>query len=310
MKICSSTKIARVVVNVTTDASPSENSLFDRSLSASTVLPSTPNNDISTTDKNVREQLQIIADQSLSPDVNKNEESVSKTTENHYKRKEALTKLHHKSKATKTSGDSMVASSSISIDEVGKNDNKNHPQSSTSVWKYATRSHDKKHAICLICGTQITTSNWSTSALRRHLILKGIRIILLHEFRLGHKATKAAKNICNTTGPGALSIRTAQHWFDRFRNGNYELDDQPRRGRPIEVDIDLLKQQIEQDPRLTTRALAALLGCSHITLEKHLADFCKSWKYGIWIPHKLSPYQLQSRVNTCMHLITSHRNYQ
>ncbi|CAF1192848.1 unnamed protein product [Adineta ricciae] len=129
-----------------------------------------------TTDENVREQLQTIADQSLSPDVNTNKESVSKTTENNYKRKEALTKLHHKNKAPKTSGDSMTTSSSISIDEVEKNDNDNHPQSSTSVWKYATRSHDKKHAMCLDCDAQITTSNWSTSALRRHLILKHNRL--------------------------------------------------------------------------------------------------------------------------------------
>lgn len=143
-----------------------------------------------------------------------------------------------------------------------------------------------------------------------HISRREIRIILLHEFRLGHKATEAANNICSTMGSGVLSIRTAQHWFDRFRNGNYELDDQPRSGRPIEVDIDLLKQHIEQDPRLTTRALAALLECSHVTIEKHLADLGKSWKYGVWIPHELSPYQLQSRVDTCMDLLTSHRNHQ
>ncbi|CAF1353809.1 unnamed protein product [Adineta ricciae] len=70
------------------------------------------------------------------------------------------------------------------------------------------------------------------------------------------------------------------------------------------------KQQIEQDPRLTTHALAALLGCSHIMVEKHLADLGKSWKYGVWIPHGLSPYQLQSRVDTCIDLITFHRNHQ
>ncbi|CAF1343336.1 unnamed protein product [Adineta ricciae] len=100
---------------------------------------------------------------------------------------------------------------------------------------------------------------------------------------LRHKATEAANNICSTMDLGVLTIRTAQHWFDRFRNENYELDDQSRCGRPIEVDIDLLKQQIEQDPRLTTRVLAALLGCSHITVEKQLADLGKNWKYGVWI---------------------------
>ena len=139
---------------------------------------------------------------------------------------------------------------------------------------------------------------------------RDVRVILLHEFLLGQKESEAANKICSTMGSGVLSIRTAQHWFDRFRGGNYELDDQPRSGRPIEVDIDLLKQQIEQDPRLTTRCLAELLGCSHVSVEKHLADLGKTWKYGVWIPHELAPHQLQSRVDTCMDLVTSHRTSQ
>ena len=37
-----------------------------------------------------------------------------------------------------------------------------------------------------------------------------------------------------------LSIRTAQYWFHRFKNGNFELDDLPHSGRPLQVDMDLL----------------------------------------------------------------------
>ena len=48
----------------------------------------------------------------------------------------------------------------------------------------------------------------------------------------------------------------AQRWFNRFNNGNYELDDSSRARRPVEVDLDRLKQLIEDDPRLTTRCLA------------------------------------------------------
>ena len=135
-----------------------------------------------------------------------------------------------------------------------------------------------------------------------------LRVLLLHEFGLGHKPIEATNNICITIGPSVMSTRTAQHWFDRFRNNNYELEDQHRSGRPLEVDLDLSKQLIEQDPRLTTRCLAEQLGCSHITVQKHLGDLGKTWKYGVWIPHELSPYQLQSRADTCMDLITSHRN--
>ncbi|CAF2116840.1 unnamed protein product, partial [Rotaria magnacalcarata] len=79
-----------------------------------------------------------------------------------------------------------------------------------------------------------------------------LRVLLLHEFRLGRKATEAISNICDTMGKDVLSIRTAQHWFHRFKNGNFELDDLPHTGRPLEVDMNLLKQLIEQDPLLTT----------------------------------------------------------
>ena len=91
-----------------------------------------------------------------------------------------------------------------------------------------------------------------------------LRVLLLHEFRLGHKANEATSNICGTMGKDVLSIRTAQRWFNRFKNGNFELDDLPHTGRPLEVDMHVLKQLIEEDPRLTTRCLAERLGCSHI----------------------------------------------
>jgi [histone H3]-lysine36 N-dimethyltransferase SETMAR len=145
---------------------------------------------------------------------------------------------------------------------------------------------------------------------KMNLSRREIHILLLHEFRLGHKATEAANNICSTMGGDVLSIRMAQHWFNRFKNGNLELDDLPRPGRPLEVDVDLLQQLIEQDPRLTSRCLAEQLGCSHTAVEKHLHGLGKTWRYGVWIPHELSPYQLQYRVDACMDLITSHRNYQ
>ena len=57
-------------------------------------------------------------------------------------------------------------------------------------------------------------------------------------------------------GKDVLSIGTAQYWFTRFTKDNLELDDLPRSGRPLEVDLNVLKQLIEEDPRLTTRCLA------------------------------------------------------
>ena len=52
-----------------------------------------------------------------------------------------------------------------------------------------------------------------------------IRGLLLHEFRLDHKATQTTNNTCSKMGEDVLSIRAAQHWLNRFQNGNLELDD-------------------------------------------------------------------------------------
>jgi transposase len=137
-----------------------------------------------------------------------------------------------------------------------------------------------------------------------------LRVLLLDEFRLCRKATEVTSNICGMIDKDALCIRTAQHWFNQFKNGNFELDDLPHFGRPLEVDMDVLEQLIEVDPRWTIRCLAERLGCSHTTVEKHLSELGKTWKYRVWIPHDLSPHQLQHRVDACMELMTSHRNYQ
>ena len=41
------------------------------------------------------------------------------------------------------------------------------------------------------------------------LSCKELRVLLLHEFRLGGKATEVARSICSTMGEDMLSIRTA-----------------------------------------------------------------------------------------------------
>ncbi|CAF1310229.1 unnamed protein product [Adineta ricciae] len=105
---------------------------------------------------------------------------------------------------------------------------------------------------------------------------KEIRVLLLHEFRLGHKTTEAANNMCSTMGQSLVSTRSAQRWFNHFKNEDLELDNLPRSGRPMELNMDLLKPLIEKDPLLTLRCLAEQLECSHTTVEKHLNELGKT----------------------------------
>ena len=107
-----------------------------------------------------------------------------------------------------------------------------------------------------------------------------------------------------------FSICTAQHWFNRFKNGTLKLEDLQHSGRTLELGVDLPKQLIEENLRLTSQYLAEQFGCSHTMVEKHLNALGKTWRYGVLTPHELSSHQLQHRVDVCTDFMTSHRNYQ
>ena len=105
---------------------------------------------------------------------------------------------------------------------------------------------------------------------------RDLRARLLHEFCLTHKTIKATSNICHTMVKDKLSICTVQRWFIRVKKENFKLNDLPHTGRPIKVDTDLLKELIEEDPRVTAQCLAKRLECSHITVETHLYELGKT----------------------------------
>ncbi|UYV67479.1 hypothetical protein LAZ67_5000858 [Cordylochernes scorpioides] len=80
----------------------------------------------------------------------------------------------------------------------------------------------------------------------------GNRIILLHEFKLGHNAAETNRNVISAWGKGATSERTIRRCFEKILNGDISLGDEEGRGRPFVVDNDQLKAIIEADTRKTT----------------------------------------------------------
>ena len=89
------------------------------------------------------------------------------------------------------------------------------------------------------------------------------------------------------------------------KKGNFDIRDRPRSGRPMSIDVDDLIGLIEEDPRLTLKALAVELNCSHTTVATHLRKLGKTWKFGAWIPHTLSLCQQQKRLLICKQLMES-----
>ena len=93
---------------------------------------------------------------------------------------------------------------------------------------------------------------------------------MLYEFKKGESAAQWARNICNILENDSTSERTCQFWYKKFRLGYFDLTDRPRSGRPLAFDDEVLKQIVDENPRITTREVSERLNVHHTTVLDHL----------------------------------------
>uniref|UniRef100_A0A8R1E5H0 Histone-lysine N-methyltransferase SETMAR n=1 Tax=Caenorhabditis japonica TaxID=281687 RepID=A0A8R1E5H0_CAEJA len=63
------------------------------------------------------------------------------------------------------------------------------------------------------------------------------------------------------------------------------------------------RDAVKENPDETTRELETMLGCSHETISNHLHELGYRRVLARWVPHALSPYQMQARVMACQSLL-------
>lgn len=71
-------------------------------------------------------------------------------------------------------------------------------------------------------------------------------------------------------GEYALSARTCQKWFTRFKSGEFDLEDHERPGQPKKFKDDELETLLDKDSCKTQGELAESLGVSRTTISKRL----------------------------------------
>jgi histone-lysine N-methyltransferase SETMAR len=82
-----------------------------------------------------------------------------------------------------------------------------------------------------------------------------VRHCLLYEFQLNHTAAEAHRNISAVFGEEAPGERQCERWFEKFRRGDMTLEDEPGRGRDVEVNLKALLDSVLANNRQTTREL-------------------------------------------------------
>ncbi|GBN71226.1 Histone-lysine N-methyltransferase SETMAR [Araneus ventricosus] len=110
-----------------------------------------------------------------------------------------------------------------------------------------------------------------------------IGTIMYYEFRNKLSATKCHQKMCGSLGINTVSNDEVKVWFRKFKAGNFDIEDEPRSGRPIEVDCEQLKQIIAQDRNVSTRTIALELDVYQKTIVKALKRIDVTFKFNRWV---------------------------
>ena len=77
---------------------------------------------------------------------------------------------------------------------------------------------------------------------KRHL-----RELLIYFFNLNKSAAEAHRLLVETCGEAALSERIFREWFQKFKNGQFDIKDKERSGRPKGYKHAELEALLDQD---------------------------------------------------------------
>ncbi|KAF2353080.1 hypothetical protein FHG87_016163 [Trinorchestia longiramus] len=135
-----------------------------------------------------------------------------------------------------------------------------------------------------------------------------LRLLMLHDFKLGHNASEASANINRAWGEEFTRDRTVRRWFGKFRSGDESLKNEEGRGRLGSLENEQLYAVVEQNPRLSVREMSQTLGVSIATVSRHLKIIGKVKKLDKWVPRELNENQKLRRFEVCSMLSLRNTN--
>ncbi|GFV72212.1 mariner Mos1 transposase [Trichonephila clavipes] len=106
---------------------------------------------------------------------------------------------------------------------------------------------------------------------------------LIFCFNLKKSAAEAHRMLSNTYGEAAISERTYREWFQRFKNGYFEIEDQNGGGREKVFEDAELEALFDQDSCQTQQELSGLLGVTQQASSNRLKFLGIIQKQGNWV---------------------------
>ncbi|GBM09193.1 Histone-lysine N-methyltransferase SETMAR [Araneus ventricosus] len=130
---------------------------------------------------------------------------------------------------------------------------------------------------------------------------------MYYEFRNKLGATECHQKTCESLGINTVSYDTVKVWFRKFKGGNFDIEDEPPSGHPIEVDCEQLKRIIDQDRIVSTRTIALELDVCRKTIVNALKRINLTFTFYRWVPHELTSEDKSKRKAACLALFRDQR---
>lgn len=128
-----------------------------------------------------------------------------------------------------------------------------------------------------------------------------LREVLLFFFYLKKTAAEAHRELQKVYGDAALSETTCRDWFRRFKDGDFDIDDRSREGRPKTFEDAELEALLDEDPCKTQEELASAFGYppNHFQAIACVGNDSKARNLG----YDLKPRDVERRFFTCEQLL-------
>ncbi|CAK9801874.1 Mariner Mos1 transposase [Anthophora plagiata] len=102
--------------------------------------------------------------------------------------------------------------------------------------------------------------------------------------------------ICETLGRDIVTYIMCKKWYQRFKSGNFNLEDEELTGAPKKFKDEELEQVLAENPTQAQEELATLIGITRQSISLRLKKLGKIQKLGRWIPHELSEGNKKDRI--------------
>jgi [histone H3]-lysine36 N-dimethyltransferase SETMAR len=113
-----------------------------------------------------------------------------------------------------------------------------------------------------------------------------IRLLIHFSWALGNPVRDIHAQLVRVHGERVCSHETVRTWVNKFENGDFQISDHPRSGRPPRADLaSLVQQELDSSPFISAHALAEELGENRSTIRNVLKNQLGLTKLSLqWVP--------------------------